>query len=159
MNLIIENNNNLVLIAADADVSVIDGQYALGGTKCGYSTNSVYVVENATLPQFYFDGCYSYVDGVWTIVNQEIYDANYQQLYDKTAKPIIEKRDALLYASDWTQLSDNPLNTQQKEAWAIYRQALRDITKEPNYPWSVVFPSAPNIPSSVQPESSGLQQL
>lgn len=159
MNLIIENNTNLVLIAADADVSVIDGQYALGGTKCGYSTSSVYVVENATLPQFYFDNCYSYVNGVWTIVNQEIYDINYQQLYAKTAKPIIEKRDALLYATDWTQIPNNPLTTQQQQAWAIYRQELRDITKEPNYPWSVVWATPPAVPSSTQPESSGLQQL
>jgi hypothetical protein len=156
MNLIIENNTNLVLIASDADVSLIDGQYALGGTKCGYSTNSVYITENATLPQFYFDGCYSYVNGVWTIVDQQIYDANYQQAYNAAAKPIIEKRDGLLYASDWTQIPNNPLTPTQQQAWAIYRQELRDVTKQADYPWSVTWPTAPAVSSSTQSESSGL---
>lgn len=159
MNLIIENNTNLVITATNSDISIINNHYAIGGISCGFSIDTSHTAENATLPQFYFDNCYSYVDGVWTIVNQEIYNANYQQLYTNTAKPIIEKRDALLYASDWTQIPNNPLTTQQKEAWAIYRQALRDITKQVEYPWNVVFPSAPNVPSSVQPESSGLQQL
>ena len=36
------------------------------------------------------------------------------------------QRQPLLDSSDWTQLSDSPLLN--KEAWAVYRQALRDIT-------------------------------
>lgn len=51
------------------------------------------------------------------------------------------KRDALLAASDWTQLPDVPLAT--KEAWAAYRQALRDITDQPGFPFDVVWPQAP----------------
>jgi len=39
-------------------------------------------------------------------------------------------RDALLAASDWTQLPDVPLST--KSTWAAYRQALRDITNQPD---------------------------
>ena len=33
-------------------------------------------------------------------------------------------RDAMLSQSDWTQVADSPVD---KEAWAIYRQALRDF--------------------------------
>lgn len=51
------------------------------------------------------------------------------------------KRNQLLAASDWTQLPDVPLAT--KEAWATYRQALRDITDQPGYPLEVVWPVAP----------------
>lgn len=40
------------------------------------------------------------------------------------------RRDALLLACDWTQLPDVPLAT--KQAWAAYRQALRDITNQPD---------------------------
>jgi hypothetical protein len=36
-------------------------------------------------------------------------------------------RDDLLKASDWTQLPDNKLTTEQKAAWATYRQQLRDL--------------------------------
>jgi hypothetical protein len=42
------------------------------------------------------------------------------------------KRDQLLKKSDWTQLPDVPLET--KEAWAAYRQALRDLPDNVNWP-------------------------
>lgn len=51
------------------------------------------------------------------------------------------KRDELLRASDWTQLPDVPLAT--KQAWATYRQALRDITAQESYPFSVIWPTKP----------------
>jgi len=47
------------------------------------------------------------------------------------------ERDALLAASDWTQVADAPVD---KTAWAIYRQALRDITSQldlSNISWPV----------------------
>lgn len=58
-----------------------------------------------------------------------------------TQWPVVRRqRDALLAQSDWTQLPDVPLAT--KETWAIYRQALRDVTLQPD-PFSVVWPVAP----------------
>jgi hypothetical protein len=33
----------------------------------------------------------------------------------------------LLDSTDWTQVVDNDLTTEEKEAWAVYRQALRDL--------------------------------
>lgn len=42
-----------------------------------------------------------------------------------------EYRNQLLTASDWTQLPDAPVN---REAWAAYRQALRDLTDHVNWP-------------------------
>jgi hypothetical protein len=36
-------------------------------------------------------------------------------------------RDAQLRASDWTQMPDSPLTDAQRQAWAVYRQALRDF--------------------------------
>ena len=50
------------------------------------------------------------------------------------------KRDKLLQASDWTQLPDVPEKT--KQAWAGYRQALRDITTQPD-PANIVWPQEP----------------
>jgi len=35
-------------------------------------------------------------------------------------------RDQFLAASDWTQMPDSPLTDEQRAAWAVYRQALRD---------------------------------
>lgn len=38
-----------------------------------------------------------------------------------------QMRDMLLRNSDWTQMPDSPLSNEQKQAWATYRQALRDF--------------------------------
>jgi hypothetical protein len=38
-------------------------------------------------------------------------------------------RDACLAETDWTQLPDSPLTEAKRAEWAIYRQALRDITE------------------------------
>ena len=37
-----------------------------------------------------------------------------------------------LTATDWTQLPDSPLTPEKKAEWAVYRQALRDITTQEN---------------------------
>ena len=49
-------------------------------------------------------------------------------------------RDALLAASDHTQLPDSPRDRQK---WIGYRQALRDITKQGD-PFSIEWPLAPS---------------
>lgn len=50
------------------------------------------------------------------------------------------RRDKLLQDCDWTQLPDVPLAT--KTAWAEYRQALRDVTLQPD-PFNIVWPKPP----------------
>lgn len=54
-------------------------------------------------------------------------------------------RSTLLSESDWTQLPDVPLVT--KQAWADYRQALRDITGQPGYPLEITWPTPPGAQS------------
>jgi len=53
---------------------------------------------------------------------------------------IRSKRNGFLSQSDWTQLDDSKEN---KEAWAIYRQELRDIPQTFSNPDSVIWPSKP----------------
>lgn len=50
-------------------------------------------------------------------------------------------RDGLLSASDWTQLPNAPCDQQ---AWAAYRQELRDLPTDPNWP-NVEFPDPPEV--------------
>jgi hypothetical protein len=50
-------------------------------------------------------------------------------------------RNTLLSASDWTQLPD--VTAETKQAWASYRQALRDIPDQPGYPTNIVWPTPP----------------
>jgi hypothetical protein len=55
-------------------------------------------------------------------------------------------RNAKLIASDWTQVSDAVCD---KNAWAIYRQELRDITKQFKNLNSIVFPVSPDEASTL----------
>lgn len=51
------------------------------------------------------------------------------------------QRDLLLAASDWTQVADAPVD---RQAWAVYRQALRDApaTWTPGPTWDAPEPPA-----------------
>lgn len=46
------------------------------------------------------------------------------------------QRNQMLKDTDWTQVADSPVD---KPAWALYRQALRDITQQPD-PFSITWP-------------------
>jgi hypothetical protein len=56
------------------------------------------------------------------------------------AKSIREQRSTKLAESDWTQVADAPVD---KAVWATYRQALRDITAQSGFPWTITWPDAP----------------
>jgi hypothetical protein len=49
------------------------------------------------------------------------------------------QRDQYLSETDWMALSDNTLTSE----WASYRQALRDITSQGGFPFSVTWPTKP----------------
>ena len=56
------------------------------------------------------------------------------------AKSVREQRNTKLSESDWTQLADAPVDDL---AWATYRQALRDISVQSGFPWTVTWPTQP----------------
>jgi hypothetical protein len=56
---------------------------------------------------------------------------------------VLPKRQKLLYASDWTQIPNNPLTAEQQLEWATYRQELRDIPEQSGYPFNVIWPTPP----------------
>lgn len=56
---------------------------------------------------------------------------------------VLPKRQRLLYSSDWTQIPNGPLTTEQQAAWATYRQQLRDIPTQSGYPFNVIWPTPP----------------
>lgn len=60
---------------------------------------------------------------------------------DLTTRDVLRKRQIMLGQSDYTQLPDTPVA--DKELWAVYRQALRDITEQPGYPLQINWPTAP----------------
>jgi len=66
------------------------------------------------------------VDGqIVTGIGEEVID---NSLSDEAVTILFrEQRDLLLQQSDWTQSNDSPLSAEQKQEWATYRQALRDL--------------------------------
>jgi hypothetical protein len=64
-----------------------------------------------------------------------------------TSESVRGQRNALLAASDWTQLADAQLETEGLEAWTQYRQLLRDVSTQAGFPTNVIWPAAPKATS------------
>jgi hypothetical protein len=58
---------------------------------------------------------------------------------DQAETAVRNQRNRLLSDTDWMALSDNTMTPE----WASYRQALRDITSQAGFPYSVVWPTKP----------------
>lgn len=54
-----------------------------------------------------------------------------------------KNRDGRLSFCDWTIMPDSPLSDSDKAAWQTYRQALRDVPEQENFPDNIAWPSMP----------------
>ena len=85
------------------------------------------------------------IDGKWytkySVVDmeQEAKDA----LDAQQAKSVREQRNQKLTETDWMVIKALESNTPQNFEMAAYRQALRDITAQPGFPWTIDWPVAP----------------
>ena len=71
-------------------------------------------------------------------------EATYKaRLDEEQAGRVRADRNARLAACDWTQVDDAPFDNVTKAAWAAYRQALRDISSQEGFPWTVEWPAEP----------------
>jgi len=59
---------------------------------------------------------------------------------DRKAAEVRAERNTKLSNSDWTQITDA---TADKTAWAVYRQALRDVPAQAGFPNTIVWPTQP----------------
>jgi hypothetical protein len=75
---------------------------------------------------------------VWAV--RELTAEELQQRFDAQAKAVRAERNTKLAACDWTQLADA---TADKPNWATYRQALRDVTAQSGFPWTIDWPVQP----------------
>jgi hypothetical protein len=68
-------------------------------------------------------------------------EAEYKAMKDaEQAASVRNSRTQKLKDSDWTQIADS---TADKAAWAAHRQALRDITSQAGFPWTIDWPEQP----------------
>ena len=63
-----------------------------------------------------------------------------QLTYNAEMQALRSRRQALLQESDWTQVADAPVD---RQAWADYRQALRDLPANIDDPSDVIWPERP----------------
>jgi hypothetical protein len=83
------------------------------------------------------------IDGVWQEV-WNVVDLTAEEIQEKVAgkaSQVRGTRNELLNASDWTQVSDSPVDT---AAWAAYRAELRAVPEQAGFPDNVVWPTAPS---------------
>lgn len=126
-----------------ADI-VFEGPQATGGTVYQYSQRSgVREIEgkwytNYILGPVFTDTPATEEQPAKTAAENE---AAYKAMKDaEQAASVRATRTQKLSDCDWTQIADS---TADKTAWATYRQALRDITVQAGFPWTVTWPDAP----------------
>jgi len=125
-----------VLDSLGADV-VFEGPQAPGGTVYQYSQASgVEQIDGKWYTKYVLGPIFT--DGETTAAEQE---TAYKAAKDaEQATSVRNSRTEKLKDSDWTQLADS---TADKTAWATYRQALRDVTAQSGFPWTIDWPVAP----------------
>lgn len=86
--------------------------------------------------------CAPYVDGSWvyTVEVVPLTPEDIEARNQAQASNVRAERDELLLDSDWTQLSDSPVDPLP---WRTYRQELRNVPQQPGFPWTVVWPTSP----------------
>ena len=123
---------------------VFEGPQATGGTVYQYSQpagveqiDGKWYTKHILGPVF-TDRPATDTEPAQTAAQQE---AAYKAAKDaEQAKAVRTQRGEKLKDCDWTQVADAPVD---QAAWAAYRQALRDITAQDGFPWTVTWPDAP----------------
>ena len=77
-------------------------------------------------------------NGVWTVGYDVV-----QKSEEMAQSNIRRERDRLLSACDWVTIKSIDTNTSIDADWVTYRQALRDITAQDGFPYSVTWPTKP----------------
>lgn len=82
------------------------------------------------------------IDGQWFTHYIAVTPSDEQkaQMDAVQADAVRATRNKRLADCDWTQLPDAPVDHAE---WALYRQALRDVSAQPGFPWDVVWPVEP----------------
>ena len=114
---------------------VFEGPQATGGTVYQYSQrDGVEELEGKWYTKYI-------LGPVFTGDTAAADEAAYKAMKDaEQAANVRNSRTEKLKDCDWTQIADS---TADKAVWATYRQALRDITAQSGFPWTITWPESP----------------
>ena len=62
---------------------------------------------------------------------------------DELAATVRVRRDELIAETDYLMMPDYPIQPEQRDSWEIYRQSLRDITRQKGFPKEILWPEKP----------------
>lgn len=80
---------------------------------------------------------------VWTLVKRLKTPEELQKETDDRAALERNLRDKLLEICDWRVIKAAETGIPESQEWKDYRQALRDVTTQPGFPWEINWPKAP----------------
>lgn len=126
-----------------ADV-VFEGPQATGGTVYQYSqADGVEQINGKWYTKYVLGPIFTDrpAEGDQPAQTAAEQEAAYKAQKDaEQASAVRKTRGEKLAECDWTQVADAPVD---KAVWATYRQALRDITTQEGFPWTVTWPESP----------------
>jgi hypothetical protein len=131
-----------ILDSLGADV-VFEGPQATGGTVYQFSMPSgVEQIEGKWYTKHILGPVFAdTTDDEGDVTTAADNEAAYKAAKDaEQAKSVRQQRGEKLKDSDWTQVADAPVD---QAAWATYRQALRDVTGQQGFPWTITWPTQP----------------
>lgn len=79
-----------------------------------------------------------YADLGWVVVGEEA-----EAAIASASDLEWERAKQMLRDSDWSVLPDVPMTAGERDAWIVYRRALREIRLQPGFPNEIVWPAAP----------------
>jgi hypothetical protein len=131
-----------ILDSLGADV-VFEGPQATGGTVYQYSQAAgVEQIDGKWYTKHILGPVFAdTTDDEGDVTTAADNEAAYKAAKDaEQAKSVRQQRGEKLKESDWTQVADAPVD---QAAWAEYRQALRDVTAQSGFPWTIDWPVQP----------------
>ena len=88
----------------------------------------------------------AHYDSALTLAKAEAYNGEVTvEEIPMTAEEARTQRDKLLAATDWTQVLDAPIDAATRESYRAYRQALRDIPQQEEFPDTITWPELPSV--------------
>lgn len=149
MKIVVSNNQVKYAFSDGADVLLTDRLVADDIIALDMNSANAQVITTDTLPADWRDYACTWngtavVKGVSHLQTmQENAPDRYAEVLEDYASTARAKRDKLLLDCDWVAVKSFETSTDIPEAWATYRQALRDVTDQETFPTSVNWPEAP----------------
>lgn len=124
----------------DSD-AVFEGPQATGGTVYQYSQqDGVEQIDGKWYTKYILGPVFTDSEEGTAVEQETAYKAGKDA---EQAKSVRQTRDEKLKETDWMVIKSVETQSVFSPEWATYRQALRDVTAQAGFPWTITWPDAP----------------